>query len=198
MVTIDAEARRGIHLRDGFKFASFASITNIDSNDGLHEQQVWELAGILFDEMDDVPQGLSPEAADAYRSRARKELLSSFWAKLVRPTVDAVVETADSPEEKALLYLSGGNIAEACSALLEGTNFHLAQLVAQNRGDKTFRETMARQLKDWDAIEVVSEMSDCIRTIYHLLAGRLPGAVAIPSLGWKTEKHPSYSRAGLT
>jgi nuclear pore complex protein Nup98-Nup96 len=187
VVTLD-EGRRSIRLRDGFRFSSFASITNIDSNDGLHEQQVWELAGILFDEIEDVPQGLSPEAANAYRSRARKELLSSFWAKLVRPTVETVVETASSPEEKALVYLSGGSIAEACSALLEGRNFHLAQLVAQNRGDQTFRETMAQQLKDWDAIEVVSEMNDCIRTIYHLLAGETAGCGGNPQAGVENRK----------
>lgn len=187
MVTSEA-GRRAIRLRDGFKFSSFASTTNVDSNDGLHEQQVWELASILFDEVEDLPQGLSPEAADAYRSRTRKDLLSSFWAKLVRPAVDSVAEKAGSPEEKAVIYLSGGNITEACSALLAGANFHLAQLVAQGRGDNTFHETMAQQLRDWDAIEVGSEMSDSVRTIYHLLAGETAGCSGSSQGGLENRK----------
>jgi nuclear pore complex protein Nup98-Nup96 len=187
VVTVDA-GRRGIRLRDGFSFASFASLTSVDSDEGLHEQQLWELAGILFDDISDVPQSLSPEAAAAYSSRARKELLSAFWAKLVRPAVESAVEKAESPEDKAFVYLSGGNTTEACAALLGGMNYHLAQLVAQNRGDGTFRETMAQQLKDWDAIEVTSEMNDSIRTIYHLLAGETAECGGNPQGGMENRK----------
>jgi nuclear pore complex protein Nup98-Nup96 len=168
---LNSKAKLDIQLSDDFKFSSFASITNVDTNVGFHEQQIWELASILFDEIHDLPQGLPPDASGPYQSRVRKDLLSNFWSKLVGPTVDSLIESAQSQEERALIYLSGGNITESCSALLSGMNFHLAQLVAQIRGDSTFRDTMSKQLKDWDDIDVVSEMNDYIRAIYHLLAG---------------------------
>jgi nuclear pore complex protein Nup98-Nup96 len=86
--------------------------------------------------------------------------------------VDAQLFTAKSHEERSFLYLTGGNVPEACASLLAGSNFHLAQMVSQIGGDHVFRETMAKQLKDWSELNVSSEINEYIRAIYELLAGR--------------------------
>jgi nuclear pore complex protein Nup98-Nup96 len=70
-----------------------------------------------------------------------------------------------------LLYLSGGMVEEACCALIDGKNFHLATLVAQIGGDKTFRAAIATQLESWRQLNILSEIDDHIRAIYELLAG---------------------------
>jgi nuclear pore complex protein Nup98-Nup96 len=156
-----------------FQFSAFAAATDTSSPRGKHESELWQLASILFDDVrEELPVGLSADAADLYQIRLRKEKLSQFWRKLVQADVDTQLFTAKSHEEKALLHLTGGNIPEACASLLAGSNFHLAQMVSQIGGDKVFRETMAKQLDDWSELNVSSEINDCIRTIYELLAGR--------------------------
>lgn len=168
----DAEAPEA-QTSEKFKFAAFATATDISTARGKHENEVWQLASILFDDpSDEFPPYLASEAVELYEIRLRKEKLSIFWRKLVQDDVDKQLFTAKSNEERAFLYLTAGNVPEACAALLAGSNFHLAQIVSQIGGDKVFRDTMAQQLDDWLELNIASEINDYIRAIYELLAGR--------------------------
>jgi nuclear pore complex protein Nup98-Nup96 len=135
------------------------------------EQRAWELAHILFDVPHDVPSSLSGSEKGMYLLRLRKDKVSEFWKKLVRNDVQLHVARAESLEEKAFAYLTGGLVEEACNALIEGKNFHLATLVAQIGCDNKFREAMSTQLESWRALNNLAEFEDSIRAIYELLAG---------------------------
>jgi nuclear pore complex protein Nup98-Nup96 len=63
------------------------------------------------------------------------------------------------------------NVSEACNVLAERKDFRLATLVAQIGGDRTTHEVMATQIEAWRNLNVLSEMTDSIRTLYGLLAG---------------------------
>jgi nuclear pore complex protein Nup98-Nup96 len=123
------------------------------------------LANILFDDL------RLAEVAEDFEPRVRKQALSAFWKRLVHADTLAQVSRAQSAEEKAFVYLSGGMVEEACMALIDGKDFHLATLVAQIGGDKTFRAAMATQLESWRQLNVLPEIDDHIRAIWELLAG---------------------------
>jgi nuclear pore complex protein Nup98-Nup96 len=154
-------------------FASLAVDANADTVAGQHEKELWSLASILFD---DVTESLPPvstvDGIDLLNGQLRKRKLSEFWSTIVERDVETAANFARSPEEKAVVYLTGGNIFDACAALLTGTNFHLAQLVAQLPGDKAFRETISKQIDTWRKRNDWSEMTDAVRTIYEILAGQ--------------------------
>jgi nuclear pore complex protein Nup98-Nup96 len=153
----------------GFDFSQFAEEASLDTPAALHEHQVWELTKILYDDEMTVSKYISEGRGSI--SGVRKGKLSTFWKEIVRADAHADVSQAKSPEEKALYYLSGGMVEEACMALVEGRNFHLATLVAQIGGDQTFRRTISTQLESWRTLNVLSEFNEHIRAIYELLAG---------------------------
>ncbi|KAE9983994.1 hypothetical protein EG327_005270 [Venturia inaequalis] len=148
-----------------FEFQIFAENVALNSESGIEEQRAWELAKILFDY---VQPG---EIAEDIEPLLRKQNLSTFWKKLVLADTLAEVSRAQSAEEKALLYLSGGMTEEACMALSDGGNFHLATLVAQIGGNKKFRAANAAQLESWRQLNVLPEIDHHIRAIWELLAG---------------------------
>jgi nuclear pore complex protein Nup98-Nup96 len=150
----------------GFDFAQFVDEPSLDSPATVQEHHIWALASILYD---DVTDSSNKKVQDP--SLIRRENLSTFWKELVHADAHEDVLQATSHEEKAFYYLSGGMIEEACMALVNGRNFHLATLVAQIGGDQTFRDTISAQLKSWRTTNVLSEINDCIRAIYELLAG---------------------------
>jgi nuclear pore complex protein Nup98-Nup96 len=156
---------------DDFEFIQFAEVVSLDTPAGRMEQRAWELAHILFDTHRDIPSSLSGSEKDMYLLRLRKDKVSEFWKKVVRNDVQLHVARAGSVEEKAFAYLTGGLVEEACNALIEGKNFHLATLVAQIGCDKKFRESMSTQLESWRALNNLAEFEDSIRAIYELLAG---------------------------
>lgn len=148
-----------------FEFQVFAEKAALNSQSGLEEQRAWELANILFDDLrpGDVAKDIEP--------LLRKQKLSTFWKKLVLADTLAEVSRARSVEEKALLYLSGGMMEEACMVLSDGRNFHLATLVAQIGGNKKFRAANVAQLESWRQLNVLPEIDHPIRAIWELLAG---------------------------
>ena len=158
---------------DYLDFAQFAEIISLDSVTGRKEQRAWELAHLLFDRLSDVPSTVPESDREEYLLRFRKDKVSNFWKKLVYADVQAHVKKAKSPEERALAYLTGGMIEDACNALLEGKNFRLATLVAQIGGVTTFRHVMATQLESWLQLNVLSEFDDHVRAIYELLASNI-------------------------
>jgi nuclear pore complex protein Nup98-Nup96 len=156
---------------DNFEFIQFAEAVPLDALASRMEQRAWELAHILFDKAAEPPSTVSAFEGEQYLLRLRKERVSEFWKKLVRNDVQRHVARAESLEEKAFAYLTGGLIEEACNALIEGKNFHLATLVAQIGCDRKFRESMSTQLESWRTINNLAEFEDSIRAIYELLAG---------------------------
>lgn len=152
-------------------FAQLAKDVAIDSSAGVHEQQAWNLLAILFDEDDEVPNDLDEELLTKNKKRFRKDKLSDFWQSLVHQDAERHAQQSESPEERAIAYLSGHNIAEACHALLNNMDLRLATMVSQIGGDETMRTAMTEQLDEWRRKDVISEMEDSIRALYELLAG---------------------------
>ncbi|TDZ25488.1 Nucleoporin NUP145 [Colletotrichum orbiculare MAFF 240422] len=128
-----------------------------------HEKLVWELASILFDEIDGVDEG--SEIA------TRKTMLSRFWALLVDSSSSRSVSLAKSVEEKAIAALSGHRIPDACKYLLEGKNFRLATLISLIGISDQTKKDIRGQLVEWQEAKILSEFADPMRAIYELLSG---------------------------
>ena len=154
-----------------FDFEEFAKRVAIDTPEGVHEQQVWELASILFDDFYNFPSDVPREHYEEHKERYRKDKLSEFWESLVFDDAEKQVQKTKSPEDKAVAYLSAHNIVDACQTLLGSRNLRLATMVSQIGGDVAMRQDMAAQIDEWRRLDVLSEMDDSIRAIYELLAG---------------------------
>lgn len=156
----------------GFEFGQFAQLVKVDSPAGVHEQHVWQLASILFDDVSgELPDGISSDQLTDLEWRLRKEKFSDFWRKLVQSDADKQAYKSATAEERALQHLSSYNVQEACTALIEGMNFRLATMVAQVGGDEVMRDEVGHQLDAWRDLNVLSEINEPIRAMYELLAG---------------------------
>ncbi|KAF2204579.1 hypothetical protein GQ43DRAFT_468968 [Delitschia confertaspora ATCC 74209] len=154
-----------------FDFDEYSEMVAIDNPAGIHEQKAWELLGILFDDYNSLPDGVSQDIYQEHIERIRKDKLSQFWESLVRADAEKHAQKAKLPEEKAIAYLSGHNVIDACSALIDRLDLRLATMVAQIGGDEAMRLDVADQIDDWRKMDVLSEMTDEIRALYELLAG---------------------------
>ena len=150
---------------DAFDFSNYAEAVTPNTPARIHEQHVWRLTSILFDDPRNEADG-----------NFRKQKLIDFWSTLTRIDAETQLQQAQTLEEKAFIYLSCGSVADACAALIESNNIHLATIVAQLPGDTVFRHTMAKQLDAWREINVLSEITDPIRAIYEILAGHVSGS----------------------
>ncbi|EON66844.1 hypothetical protein W97_06246 [Coniosporium apollinis CBS 100218] len=156
----------------GFEFGQFAQLVKVDSPAGVHEQHVWQLASILFDDVSgELPDGIPSDQLADIEWRLRKEKFSDFWRKLVQSDADKQAYKSATAEERALQHLSSYNVQEACTALIEGMNFRLATMVAQVGGDEVMRDEVGHQLDAWRDLNVLSEINEPIRAMYELLAG---------------------------
>jgi nuclear pore complex protein Nup98-Nup96 len=166
-------------------FGDFASaaVTSAAAGTTELETEIWKLAAVLFDTHELPAPYSSPSNIDlslpspktqneTLRSRQRKDLLVDFWKSLIASEVSEAVRNATTPEDRALAYLTGGDLTAACKALVEGRDFKLATMVAQLPANAVFRETMDRQINAWDELNVTSEFSDVMRAMYGILAGR--------------------------
>ena len=146
-------------------------IASIVHQKSEHEKNVWELASILFDALEPESKESDPGRLDFY-TRFRKERFSNFWGKLCQDSAKKAVAAAPNAEERAVAYLSANKLVEACDALAQGKDFRLAILVSQLDGnDQITREDMATQIQAWRDLNVLSEVTEPIRTLYGLLAG---------------------------
>jgi nuclear pore complex protein Nup98-Nup96 len=159
-----------------------------------HEQQVWKLLSLLFDAGDRAPSDISQEHYDQHRSQIRKEQLSEFWKSLVYEDAQKHAQAARTPEEKAIAYLSCNSIADACTALLEGFDLHLATMVAQIGGDAATREDMTSQIDEWRHMDVLAEMDEPVRALYELIAGNCAQSEG-KSGGGRENKAPTFNIA---
>ncbi|KAL6875197.1 nuclear protein 96 domain-containing protein [Trichoderma novae-zelandiae] len=139
---------------------------NTNDAASIHEKQVWELASILFDDLDNL--GSTDE-----EHLARRNKLSQFWSDLVEQASSTAVGLAATSEEKALACLAGHRIPEACKHLLDGKNFRLATLLPMIGTSEVAKREMREQIKSWLDSKMLSEFSEAIRTIYELLGGNV-------------------------
>ena len=138
----------------------------------IHEKHVWELAGILFDDTSDEYLDTMPDDEfEQEQWKNRKEKLSDFWKELVLSDAASDAFKASSPEGKAIAFLSGFNVWDACSALIEGKNFRLATMVAQIGQGDAMKSEITRQIDDWRRLNMLSEIDHAQRALYELLAG---------------------------
>ena len=139
--------------------------------DTEYEKSVWELASILFDDQNPEDYGIPAAQKSTYDHRIRKDRLIAFWEQLCHGSAGQAASAATTAEERAIAHLSGNKVVEACDALVQGKDFRLATLVAQIGGDQVMRDDMATQIDAWRDLNVLSEMTEPIRTLYSLLAG---------------------------
>jgi nuclear pore complex protein Nup98-Nup96 len=147
------------------------------------ETQIWKLASILFDRHDpptsSAPSSVSsrsttsPHIPDSIRARYRKDLLINYWKDLIAAEVNLAVRQAATPEDRAFAYLTGGDLVAACAALVEGRDHKLATLIAQLPANAVFKDGIARQIKGWEDLNIISEFSDVMRAMYGILAGQM-------------------------
>lgn len=151
-----------------FTFTSLYDDVDVADPAAQHEKLVWELAGVLFDEIE-VPADLKD--VPNILLRLRKDKLSAFWQKLVEKEAQRDVAMAQSNEEKAIACLSAHRVPDACAHLLTGKDFHLASLVALIGGKESVKKSIREQLAEWRNSHVLSEFSAPVRALYELLAG---------------------------
>lgn len=152
------------------EFADLANEVSLGTAVGVHEQQALQLLSLLFDG-DNHPTDISQEDFKQHKDRYRKDKLSEFWRSLVYEDAQKHAQEAQTPEEKAIAYLSCNSGADACHALLQGLDLHLATMVAQIGGDEIMRQDMASQIEEWRRMDILSEMDEPVRALYELIAG---------------------------
>ncbi|KAJ6442014.1 LOW QUALITY PROTEIN: nucleoporin SONB [Purpureocillium lavendulum] len=157
---VPAATLRAAHLQDLFHHQDMNDPVNI------HEQRVWELAGILFDE----DTGSVLAEPDHVQRKAR---LSKFWTDLVEPASSTNIGLAGTNEEKAVACLAGHRVTEACRHLVEGKNFRLGTLVPLIGTSASAKSDMKAQLRAWHESKMLSEFTEAVRAIYELLAGNV-------------------------
>lgn len=153
-----------------FKFAELSEALPPTSTAHIYERQVWDLAGVLFDDAITSDQNTREQER---HERERLPRLKELWIQLCKKDAEKQLASVTTAEEKAFIHLASGDIINACAALLEGGNVHLATLVAQLPGDQGFRLLMKEQLESWRALNTLSEFNDAIRAIYEVLAGNV-------------------------
>ncbi|KAL9603163.1 MAG: hypothetical protein Q9219_001366 [cf. Caloplaca sp. 3 TL-2023] len=138
------------------------------------EKSAWDLASILFDELDADAFGNIPTSEHAsYEHRVRKDLLRAFWSSVCAESAQKAVTSAASAEERAMGYLSANASVKACQALIEAKDFRLATLVAQLPADHVMAEDMTAQIHEWRELCVLSEMTEPVRALYEICAGNV-------------------------
>ncbi|KAI2636645.1 nuclear protein 96-domain-containing protein [Xylaria nigripes] len=153
-----------------FNFKNFIVASGTKNSAEEHEQLVWELASILFDELKIPAELVRDPKAD---EKIRRENLSKLWESMVEERTNKAIIMAHTPEEKSLAALSGHRIAEACKHLLEGKNFRLATLLSLMGSNDGVKKDMKEQLREWQVANVISEFSQPIRALYEMLSGNV-------------------------
>lgn len=164
-------------------FQSFIQSSTGASFEAGHERFIWQLTNILFnDEIeDDISAGVPPQLRKKFLHRIKKDRLSRLWESLVREKYGQELEGIVAPEERAVAFLAFHRVEDACKALVESGNLHLATMLAQIGRDKTSRLDMQRQVESWRQHNVFSEINEPIRALYELLAGNTLRSVGRPS-----------------
>lgn len=137
------------------------------------ERLVWQLANILFNDdiEDDISAGVPPQWRPKFAHRIKKDRVTRLWEGIIRERHTQDLNLIRSPEERAIHLLCSHRVDEACKALVDSQNLHLATVVAQIGRDATSQADMANQVQVWHQNNVTSEMSEPVRALYELVAG---------------------------
>ncbi|CAI6324982.1 unnamed protein product [Periconia digitata] len=150
-------------------FERIAEVVDLSTVAGEQEHKVWQLLHILFDQM---PEPVDVEDYNMDADRWRKEQLSTFWKSLVLGDAEKQARGSDlTPEEKAIAYLSGNSVPDACHTLIQSHDLRLATMIAQIGDDDTMRQDMIAQIEDWRRMDVLPEIDDSKRALYELISG---------------------------
>ncbi|KAF9525060.1 nuclear protein 96-domain-containing protein [Crepidotus variabilis] len=196
-------------------FASFVSL--FPATDPSGAAPVFRLGSALYDPID-VHLGrsktatTSPDLRNRITALCRKTALSKWLEDVVKSTVDGDlrVEANNSnvkytAADAAFTYLTGHQIAEACSKAADGGYLKLATLISQAGGDELYRKDLLSQLDVWKADKLnpgsnsmlgntqSGQVGRAVWRIYTVLAGLLdqvddksrPEADVCAGLDWK-------------
>lgn len=199
--TMIAAAQDGIPRATTSKSLSFALLakqaTEAQYPTAQHERQVWQLVSVLFDPLDvscaDLIKGVPKQQISELESKIRRDAVCHFWAELCNTKAYMQARDASTPEEKALIYLSGCDIEGACAALVEAGDFRLATIISQLPSDDTSKQMMQKQIEAWRSQNVLSEMSPAIRALYEIAAGN--ACVSEGKSGAAEDRAPTFAIA---
>jgi len=135
-----------------------------------HEKNMWGLASVLWDELENIP-AVDVECKLYLHEKRRKELLSRFLQELVENDADIHAQSATTAEEAAFAHLTAYGIDQACSVLVDAQDFRLATLIPQLGGDRSTRQSIRSQIDHWRSKGVLSELTVPVRALYELVAG---------------------------
>jgi len=162
-----------------------------------HEQQVWQLASVLFDPLDvsctDMVSGIPKQQIPAFESKIRRDAVSQFWADLCKMKTFLQARDVSSLEEKAFIYLSGCDVENACATLIEAGDYRLATIISQLPSDVTSKQMIQKQMEAWRSQNVLSEMSPAIRALYELAAGN--ACISEGRTGASEDRAPTFGIA---
>ena len=137
--------------------------------------RLFDLLHVLFDEYEDeISLDLSPSQKQEFDERIRRDRLSLFLEKTLanKDTENIAAAEKSNSLEAAVRLLAKHDVKGASELLMKSRNFHLALLVAQiDDADDGFQGDMRRQIEAWRSQNMLSEMSDDVRSLYELLAG---------------------------
>ena len=127
---------------------------------------------VLFDTYEDeFSYDLSEQQRQDYEHRIRKDRLSKFLSTHLASQTYPLTNVNDAAGA-AFQHLTAHNIRAACETLMKAKNFNLAMLVAQiEKADEVFQQDMADQIAAWNDQNIISEMTEDVRSVYELLSG---------------------------
>lgn len=167
----DGEGHPHATMLRNFRFSDFAHHISLETPAAVHEHRVWQLASILFDPITEVPDDVPTPFSKEHEVRYRKDRLSDFWQTLVRADADEQAKHDKSVEVKAITYISGHNIEDACEALVDGKDYKLATIVSRIGGPDWAREDLSKQIDAWRHDSTLAEINEPIRALYELASG---------------------------
>ncbi|KAF2220396.1 nuclear protein 96-domain-containing protein [Elsinoe ampelina] len=177
------------------KFKDLASAVSGASEASTRERNVWQLASLLFDPVEDSCQdyigGIPPSEIGRYEEQVRREAVLDFWRSITRAKAMDDIRDAPSSEHKAIACLSCGDVEGACATLVEGKNFHLATIVSQLPLDSKAKTVVKQQISTWRSQNVLSEIPPAIRAIYEIASGN--PCISEGKSGAAEDKAPTFS-----
>ena len=151
--------------------------TPAENDHDVQHITAYKLAHLLFDDyVDCYGYGLSDSQRKQFDHRIRRDRLTDFLSALVAYDMSAYEaipgDAPDRPERFAVVDLCKHDIDNAVQYLKDHKDNHLALLVSQlDQADEEFQEDMSTQIKNWSEQNIISDMSEPIRTLYSILSG---------------------------
>lgn len=138
---------------------------------------MYDLTHILFDDYDDeYTLGLTRPQRKKYAHRVRRDRFAKWIEKEIATKYMNSIQELEKEDRTtaAVLYLAAHNVNKACDLLVADGNHRLCLLAARlDSADQLFMDDVRLQLDAWREQNVLSEMTEEIRTIYELCAGNV-------------------------